>query len=94
MDARWVVANAGIRKYTFDQGSARARGEIGYPRPSEKFGSLTGAPVIEKLVGYAPIEDIGSEGQEVTWEEARPGRRRAAGAVKEAPTNRRKPKHP
>jgi hypothetical protein len=59
MDARWVVANAGIRKYTFDQGSARARGEIGYPKPSEKFGSLTGAPVIEKLVGYAPIEDIG-----------------------------------
>jgi dienelactone hydrolase len=59
MDGRWVVANAGIRKYTFDQGSARARGEIGYPKPSEKFGSLTGAPVIEKLVGYAPIEDIG-----------------------------------
>jgi dienelactone hydrolase len=59
LDARWVVANAGIRKYTFDQGSARAHSAIGYPKPSEKFGSLTGAPVIEKLVGYAPIEDIG-----------------------------------
>ena len=25
----------------------------------EKFGTLTGAPLVEKLIGYAPIEDIG-----------------------------------
>jgi dienelactone hydrolase len=58
MDGRWVIANPEIRKYTFDQGAARTHGRIGYPEPGAKFGSLTGAPVIEKFVGYAPIEDI------------------------------------
>ena len=58
MDGRWVLGE-NLRKYTFDQGAARTRGEIGYPKPLEKFGSLTGAPVIEKFIGYAPIEDIG-----------------------------------
>jgi hypothetical protein len=43
----------------FKQAAARTHGQIGYPKPSEKFGALTGAPVIEKLIGYAPIEDIG-----------------------------------
>ena len=59
MDGRWAIANPQIRAYTIGQGSARARGQIGYPKPSEKFGTLTGAPVIEKFIGYAPIEDIG-----------------------------------
>jgi dienelactone hydrolase len=59
LDGRWSIRSAALRKLTYDQGSARARGRIGYPRPGEKFGSLTGAPVIEKLAGYAPIEDIG-----------------------------------
>jgi len=59
MDARWVISNPQIRNLTFRQGTARARGQIGYPRPGEKFGTLTGAPILEKLVGYAPIEDIG-----------------------------------
>jgi dienelactone hydrolase len=58
MDGRWVLGPK-MRKYTFDQGAARTRGEISYPKPLEKFGSLTGAPVIEKFIGYAPIEDIG-----------------------------------
>jgi outer membrane protein assembly factor BamB/dienelactone hydrolase len=59
MDARWVLANPALRQHTFSQGTARTRGQIGYPKPGEKFGSLTGAPVIEKLMAYAPIEDIG-----------------------------------
>src|SRR5262249_41190894 len=59
MDSRWAITNPEMRKYTFSQGTARARGEIGYPEPREKFGTLTGAPVIEKLAGYAPLEDIG-----------------------------------
>jgi uncharacterized protein len=59
MDARWAIQSPQMRQYTFRQGTARARGEIGYPKPGEKFGSLTGMPVIEKLIGYAPIEDIG-----------------------------------
>jgi dienelactone hydrolase len=59
MDGRWAITNPQMRAYTYNQGSARTHGQIGYPRPSEKFGSLTGAPVIEKFPGYAPIEDIG-----------------------------------
>ena len=59
MDGRWVINNPQLRSYTFSQGTARTRGQIGYPKPREKFGSLTGGPVIEKFVGFAPIEDIG-----------------------------------
>jgi dienelactone hydrolase len=59
MDGRWAIANPQIRTYTFNQGADRTHGRIAYPRPGEKFGTLTGAPVIEKFVGYAPIEDIG-----------------------------------
>jgi hypothetical protein len=59
MDGRWVINDPQLRNYTFRQATVRTRGQIGYPRPGEKFGTLTGAPVIEKFVGYAPIEDIG-----------------------------------
>ncbi len=58
MDGRWAIAPA-LKEYTFAQGAARARGKAGYPGPGEKFGSLTGAPVIEKFIGYAPVEDVG-----------------------------------
>lgn len=63
MDGRWAVESAPMRRYTFSQGAARTRGTIGYPKPGEKFGSMTGAPGIEKLIGYAPIEDIGRCGK-------------------------------
>ncbi len=59
MDGRWVLGNPQLKAYTLNQGAARTRGQIGYPQPREKFGTLTGAPVIEKFIGYAPIEDIG-----------------------------------
>jgi dienelactone hydrolase len=58
MDSRWAIANPQMREYTYSQGTLRTRGKLGYPKPSEKFGALTGAPVIEKLATYAPIEDI------------------------------------
>lgn len=58
MDGRWVLGPK-LKDYTFGQGTARAQGKIGYPKPLEKFGSLVGAPVIEKFIGYAPLEDIG-----------------------------------
>ena len=59
MDGRWSIKDPKMREFTFRQGTARARGEIGYPKPGEKFGTLSGAPVIEKFMTYAPIEDIG-----------------------------------
>jgi dienelactone hydrolase len=58
MDGRWVLANPQMRTYTFAQGASRTHGKTEYPKPSAKFGTLTGAPVIEKFIGYAPIEDI------------------------------------
>jgi len=58
MDARWAIQNPDLRKLTFDQASKRTRGEIGYPKPFAKFGGMTGQPVWEKLMRYAPIEDI------------------------------------
>jgi dienelactone hydrolase len=59
MDGRWVITNPALRSVTYGQGSARTHGQIGYPKPGEKFGTLKGAPIFEKLAGYAPIEDIG-----------------------------------
>ncbi|MCI0743084.1 MAG: alpha/beta fold hydrolase [Gemmataceae bacterium] len=59
MDARWVIASPAARQHTYSQGAARTHGKIGYPKPGEKFGNLKGAPLFEKLAGYAPIEDIG-----------------------------------
>lgn len=59
MDGRWAITNPQTRAYTYTQASARTHGRIDYPRPGEKFGTLTGAPIIEKFPAYAPIEDIG-----------------------------------
>jgi outer membrane protein assembly factor BamB/dienelactone hydrolase len=58
MDGRWVLGPT-LKDYTFSQAVGRTHGQLGYPKPLEKFGTLNGAPVIEKFVGYVPIEDIG-----------------------------------
>lgn len=59
MDGRWVLENPALRQLTFSQGVGRTHGRLGYPKPGQKFGSLKGAPVLEKFIGYAPLEDIG-----------------------------------
>ncbi len=58
MDGRWVMETPDLRKLTFDQGTKRASGAISYPQPFATFGGMTGQPVWEKLMRYAPIEDI------------------------------------
>jgi hypothetical protein len=58
LDGRWVLGPK-LQDSTFRQGTERAHGTIGYPQPGEKYGTLNGAPVVEKFIGYAPIEDIG-----------------------------------
>ena len=58
MDSRGFIKNPQTRTLTFQQGTARARGQAGYPPPGTKFGNLTGMPIFEKLMGYAPLEDI------------------------------------
>jgi dienelactone hydrolase len=59
MDARWTIGTPALRTHTFSQGSARAHGTIGYPAAGAKFNNMAGQPVWEKLMQYAPIEDIG-----------------------------------
>lgn len=63
MDSRWTIATPASRAFTFSQGAARAQGKIGYPPPGARFNNMNGQPVWEKLMQYAPIEDIDRCGQ-------------------------------
>ena len=45
-------------KVAYDEATRRARGEIAYPAPRARvIGNLQGAPIREKLLRYAPVED-------------------------------------
>jgi dienelactone hydrolase len=58
LDSRWVVQTAAARDQTLREATRRARGEIGYPEPGARvIGNLRGAPLREKLMHYAPVED-------------------------------------
>lgn len=58
LDGRWAVSD-GIRRSTYGSALARTRGKLGYPRPGENtIGKLKGAPILEKMMGYAPVEDV------------------------------------
>jgi uncharacterized protein len=58
MDSRWVVAGPIMQAQTYREATKRARGEIGYPEPGVKaVGNLVGAPIRERMIDYAPVED-------------------------------------
>lgn len=58
MDSRWVVAGPGMQAQTYREATRRARGEIGYPEPGTRsVGNLVGAPIRERMIDYAPVED-------------------------------------
>lgn len=45
-------------KLAYDEATKQARGEIGYPAPRARvIGNLQGAPIREKLLRYAPVDD-------------------------------------
>jgi uncharacterized protein len=58
-DSRWVaMADEKERAKTFDEAAARTHGDLGYPPPGARvIGNLRGAPIREKLMQYAPVED-------------------------------------
>jgi dienelactone hydrolase len=57
-DSRWVVADPEQAKTTHDEATRRARGELGYPEPRARVvGNLIGAPIRDKLLLFAPVED-------------------------------------
>lgn len=58
LDSRWIVQTAEARKQTYEEATQRARGEIGYPKPGARvIGNLRGAPIRERLMNFAPVED-------------------------------------
>ena len=57
-ESRFVILGPEETKQTFDEGVARTHGELGYPEPGARaVGNLRGAPIREKLMQYAPVED-------------------------------------
>lgn len=59
LDSRQVVLAGPESKKTFDEAAARTHGDLGYPPPGARvIGNLRGAPIREKLMQYAPVEDI------------------------------------
>jgi predicted acyl esterase len=57
MDSRFVMQGA-VRKQTLDEATRRTHGELGYPPPGAvEVGKLRGAPIRERLMNYAPVED-------------------------------------
>lgn len=58
MDSRFMLEDPAVKAIAISEASARARGESGYPKPFARYGGLTGQPIWEKLMHYAPIEDI------------------------------------
>jgi hypothetical protein len=58
LDSRFVTKTEPMRTQMLEQATQRARGEIGYPPPGQKvIGNLRGAPILDKLQQYAPVED-------------------------------------
>ncbi len=58
LDSRWVVQGV-MRNLTLNEATRRARGELGYPPPGAKvIGNLKGAPIKERLMHYAPVEEM------------------------------------
>jgi dienelactone hydrolase len=58
LDSRQVVLEGEEKQKTLDEAAARTHGDLGYPPPGARvIGNLRGAPVREKLMQYAPVED-------------------------------------
>lgn len=52
-------APAGMLEKNYGDATRRARGELGYPPPGvREIGNLRGAPIREKFLLYAPVDDV------------------------------------
>ena len=59
LDSRPMALADTEREKAFADASARAHGELGYPPPGRRVvGNLYGAPIREKMMQYAPVEDV------------------------------------
>ncbi len=58
LDSRPGAVVSEALETTFTEAAARTHGELGYPPPGARvIGNLRGAPIREKLMQYAPVED-------------------------------------
>jgi dienelactone hydrolase len=59
LDSRFVIADAEQTRKTYSEATQRTHGELGYPAPRARvIGNLQGAPIREKLMHYAPVEEV------------------------------------
>ncbi|HET6328051.1 MAG TPA: alpha/beta fold hydrolase [Planctomycetaceae bacterium] len=59
LDSRPVALAGEARDTTFNEAAARTHGDLGYPPPGARvIGNLRGAPIRERLMQYAPVEDV------------------------------------
>jgi dienelactone hydrolase len=64
LDSRWVLLGNNAREQTFNEAADRTHGELGYPPPGARvIGNLRGAPIRERLMQYAPVEDVARASQ-------------------------------
>lgn len=64
LDSRPGMIATEEREKTFSEAASRTRGELGYPPPGARvIGNLRGAPVRERLMQYAPVEDAARASQ-------------------------------
>lgn len=58
LDSRLMLQAGPLREQMFQQATQRARGDVGYPPPGQRvIGNLRGAPILDKMLQYAPVED-------------------------------------
>jgi uncharacterized protein len=59
LDSRWVLDEP-MRQTTLQQAVRRTHGELGYPPPGQRaLSNLRGGPILERMMRYAPVEDVG-----------------------------------
>jgi uncharacterized protein len=59
LDSRPMILAGAEREKTYAEAAARTHGDLGYPPPGARvIGNLRGAPLREKLMQYAPVEDV------------------------------------
>ena len=59
LDGRGMSRSPEGRRALYAQATGRTRGKISYPEPGIRaVGNLKGAPIVEKMTLYAPVEDV------------------------------------